>query len=1544
MSILKKPYEISIWDDEWDASEGKFVERKVCTIGSNTLQTQSKVFSPKLKRNVNGSKSLTFQIYARYVDNFTGEWIDNPYVNELISERKVKLNYNNDWYDFIVKNVQQDSTTYLYTYQLEDAVVNELSKNGFGMAFDQLLNNNIGTAKHLAETALADTDWEVAADSEVLVQTVEESLVWLQVTNAFEAKHIQGQKNSRLFEGVTDNETEEIPANAKILAFYSSCTNKPHRFQFIYLNSYEDVAKDKNRVIEDKDCQYYVDINLPDTEYKQVSNPGYSHFYLPLNLKLLSTIPEKDTQISYLYRGSRYGYSMQSEYVPLLNKYVNLYKKDNIEYYGYVDVEYISPTIVKTYTTNPTAESVSGWTGAKLDGEEGTKSAKVELAYGRFKHGIFVSCVDDTDGNFEDYDSYIKVVVDNKSQVVFNSGPYDNRYDMKYLHPNSDVLVLSDVIIYKNDGAELTNPLQYFNLGEYVYDSNKLAYKKVDTKIKFSPSLVNGSKEFAITENGYNNEKEFTKRSKLRLCFAPPAGTYYIKQCYLYKKYVVDNNVIKPTELSLEDEGNIGGAIQRKYCYIEKSAFIEANYASKDEIEIDDIQDVLSYEHYKPIYNTGAEKVRSISIAESNYFNILSTLAETFGAWLDLKISRDHTGSITKKEVAFRNYVGNENYAGFRYGVNLQGIQRTYESKGLVTKLIVKANSNELAENGFCTIQRATSNETGENYLYDFQYYHNQGILPAEDFLPIMQSNFEEEEAEPTLNGYYTRIKDINNQMSDNNDKLSGLKIDLVTQKSNYETAEFELEAAESTIAECVDEYITLTGVDFETRKDITQDDSAYELLKSKEAVKLEEQYFKALATKNNATERLTDAEEAKIALENQIKELEEDNDKLKEVKTEYNKLFYKTYSRFIQEGTWISEEYIDDEKYYIDAQSVLYNSCYPQVGYTINVLEMSQVPGYEGFSFNLGDKTFVEDPNFFGADYKEEVVVTETVEDLDNPKNNTLAVQNYKTQFQDLFQKITATVQQAQYSTGSYKKAVALANADPDKKQEYLSDAMSTANASLSVGGQTNVIQDSTGITLYKTNDKSKQLKLVGGAILVSKEENGEIHWSKILDPDGISANQISTGVLNANSIKIMNGDQATFTWDSYGISAYDWDETAEIPNYKKFVRFDKNGIYGIDDTVEAGWVAQDLQEIDHLATFALTWQGLKVTGNNGAVARIGKVGNDVMRISKTVDGVEQVLMNIASNDDPDYHSTFCGWTFENNKLIAPSGTGKGQVTLSSDSISITDSSGNSVMNISADGQATFCGWTIVQDEDGNRTLSSEKGLTLSNKEIYLSNKGKITLGIDGNVGVGKGEIRLTNNVFSNQNFPIFTFAATKGRTYIGQESEYLANSLGILITPVDRNEPIRGGGKPVRMYPTSDQNIRFTYYENLNDSGLRHNFIFACYINKKWEVKSWNSEGDVSDGYHSVSVSSVKEISSAYFILDDIRYDIDVNALKGATSDDGKQLEVQVFSKTINQTRKSIRITSVNDLCHFSGDDTENELVPLYINKYSGELVIKT
>jgi phage minor structural protein len=135
----------------------------------------------------------------------------------------------------------------------------------------------------------------------------------------------------------------------------------------------------------------------------------------------------------------------------------------------------------------------------------------------------------------------------------------------------------------------------------------------------------------------------------------------------------------------------------------------------------------LDYNSFIPVYNAGAEKVRAVTVKESNYFNILQSIAETFEAWLELVVIRDenNSGAIISKMVRFKNYVGDTNYASFRYGVNLKDITRTCNSKNITTKLIVKANSNELGKNGFCTISRAGANPTGENYIYDFQYYQN---------------------------------------------------------------------------------------------------------------------------------------------------------------------------------------------------------------------------------------------------------------------------------------------------------------------------------------------------------------------------------------------------------------------------------------------------------------------------------------------------------------------------------------------------------------------------------------------------------------------------------------------------------------------------------------------------------------------------------------------------------------------------------------------------------------------------------------------------
>jgi hypothetical protein len=100
------------------------------------MDSLNRALEPTLLRNVNGTKNLTFKMYKRYTDTITGEEVENPFCDWLINERKIKLKYNDIWYDFILKDVDENSSNYLYSYSLEDALVQELSKNGFGITLD----------------------------------------------------------------------------------------------------------------------------------------------------------------------------------------------------------------------------------------------------------------------------------------------------------------------------------------------------------------------------------------------------------------------------------------------------------------------------------------------------------------------------------------------------------------------------------------------------------------------------------------------------------------------------------------------------------------------------------------------------------------------------------------------------------------------------------------------------------------------------------------------------------------------------------------------------------------------------------------------------------------------------------------------------------------------------------------------------------------------------------------------------------------------------------------------------------------------------------------------------------------------------------------------------------------------------------------------------------------------------------------------------------------------------------------------------------------
>ena len=185
MSILKKPYEISIWDDvlvfkirkeratvdedilpeeaekigKYELKYQYYKEKKIAIIGSDTMSAPWRAVNPTFVKNVNGSSTLTFTMYSKYYDEDKDELLDNPFVKKMVNERKVKLKYDGKWYDFIIKNIDESSDNKTYTYTAKDLFINELSKTGYDLVFDSELENNLGTINKLADEILKGSDW-----------------------------------------------------------------------------------------------------------------------------------------------------------------------------------------------------------------------------------------------------------------------------------------------------------------------------------------------------------------------------------------------------------------------------------------------------------------------------------------------------------------------------------------------------------------------------------------------------------------------------------------------------------------------------------------------------------------------------------------------------------------------------------------------------------------------------------------------------------------------------------------------------------------------------------------------------------------------------------------------------------------------------------------------------------------------------------------------------------------------------------------------------------------------------------------------------------------------------------------------------------------------------------------------------------------------------------------------------------------------------------------------------------------------------------------
>ena len=1166
MDIVKKPYEISLWEDQLQfigksgtiysditqanepISSQFYKEIKVAVIGAHNMESPARCVNPKLSRKVNGENSLTFDMYYRYWDDDYQDFVVNPFVGLMNNERKVKLRIGEpgekaEWFDFIIKKTDEKSDTKVFSYTCKDQFVNELSKTGFELVLDNELENNMGTIDQLAEGILAGSDWEIdRANCENLMQYKEEPLYRVTINEKITAVNALTGEEEIVGEGENSKD---------IYVFYSNINDKKDEWWFLY--SVNDVFKTNDDLLIDREHpNYFIKVSYNGNDYPDFVAVG--------------TDDRPLVDISTSYRGERLVKQAQTKFDATIDKYVGIYERllrdaqgnlvynedgspkyvqntlnENQKYYGYTQSEYVTSAAVTNYVANPSNfTSTSGWqTDANQLDYKLTTNKNAEGLYDSFievdfseKQGALVM-----NAGIGGNRSTIKSFTEGEKYVLrmkYKIGSETNNYATKAPVVKICKYHLDDVTsnyIISNDDYDI------FTFGAYggpkntnqqkVNAEGKYEYSEASNYIYMEATCARSISKTELTDWDFRVGLFFNFNTSEKI---------YIEdvQVFPYYTYTEDN-----IERLCVPGGRLYSEVKTKYVYYEPNSEMKS---------IDDLKPV--YDEYTnnsdfiQVYATNSEiegsneftKVRSISGKESNRFNLLQSLCETFECWMKLRVEREPNGEIKidntgrqQKFVSFREFVGKENQIGFRYGINSKSIQRTLDSAAIVSKMIVKDNANEFAPNGFCSIARATENPTGENFLLNFDQYTRHGLL---DFDVVTNDLYVDSNG---YLGYYKKLKEINTQRDEVIDKQSGLLIDIsryesayTTYKTSYDAAKEEQLVAEKGFCKLLGREISHDN--FGNSKDDPEKPGAYGLDMTDEQLKYWTKWCQCANIIAQHGELYPKAEAnlniAKAEYDNNATRLEGWTTEKRELALQ----FYKKYSRFIQEGSWIKEDYTDPNLYYLDAESTLHTSAQPKVTYNISVIDVGVLPGYEVYEFDIGDKTYIEDTEFFGwsltdhsSPYKEEIIVSEIVSELDAPDKNSIKVQNYKTQFEDLFQRITAQTQQAEYHTGEYARAAAVIETNGTISPTTLENSFANNSFKLANARDQSVVWDSSGITTTSLSNPSEMVRIISGGVFLSTD--GGQSWKTGITGSGINTSYLTAGQINTNEIYFMNG-----------------------------------------------------------------------------------------------------------------------------------------------------------------------------------------------------------------------------------------------------------------------------------------------------------------------------------------------------------------------------------------------------------------------------------
>lgn len=633
----------------------------------------------------------------------------------------------------------------------------------------------------------------------------------------------------------------------------------------------------------------------------------------------------------------------------------------------------------------------------------------------------------------------------------------------------------------------------------------------------------------------------------------------------------------------------------------------------------------FGYCPYRFIPEKHCRKIRTLKGEKSNRFNLIQETSKIFECYPIFYISHYSNGKIKNdqngipdKEVFYMTEKGVENKIGFRYEKNLSNINRTIESNKIVTKLYVQDVDSEISKTGLCSIKTAEDNPTKDSFIIDFSYYTKQGMLKEStveedlwgktsnsaesikknivphgylkqlgyyntsyDFLTnkiinLQDASFNELEAnlQVNLTGIETAKKQIN-KITKEMDKYRVLRDDL-SENQTYQNQKAKLEEQQAILLRLIKSTFFTEGIP-DTSVETYASIGSYLNVSTT-----------VMRSKTNAIEWFNCIEDftglMKIWVDkhvytkgilgqfnkeyNQLQMWKKERASYLKMINEISTSFFKKYESYLKEGTWSDSNFISDNAYYFGALNVAAEGAIPKVSYNITVVDLNSLPEYaDDFIFNVADTTYIEDIGMFGINQRTglpnrlKVLISEISYDLEQPFKNSIKIQNFTTQFEDLFQQVTSSVQSLTYNENIYKRSsnfTSLQNIEKDSLQGTLDGN----DLTLLNTDEGNISVDNTGTAGSDINNHANKYKLDGQGLFFSND--GGEHWNVGVGPSGINADYIKVGTLDAGKIRIADSGYIYFAWDKEGIFAYrdPADVNTDSSNIGDYASFNKYGL----------------------------------------------------------------------------------------------------------------------------------------------------------------------------------------------------------------------------------------------------------------------------------------------------------------------------------------------------------------------------------------------